>query len=405
MMISRTKSVFFILLSLLLCIGLWGWYLSGLEFHYPDAENLSKKAQYLERIGSQPLATTELFNLRRENPEWMLFTLSFSSYAFTNMAFLDSTFRQRAVQHITHAINKAMQDSIYAYYCRSHPFTSTVSSTSSSTTISTITLTIDSTASVLYLGHLNMMLGCYRLLSPDGKYNALHDALSQSLYHRYRAAPYHCLESYPQHIWIPDNTVALASLHLYGECTGQPQFDSLCKDWVNYAKRNFSDDATQTLCSTINPQDGSTMEEARGSMLGWAILFIYRFDKDYAQQLYTNYKEHFSNNLLYFRLFKERAGNYTIGEGDIDSGPLLLGYSIPATAWALGNAVVLHDLPTARSIERLILCGSSQQEDKGEICYETRVVNLNFSPLSEALLLFLETMTEWKSKSISSPNA
>ena len=58
-------------------------------YQYPDTAELHRKAHYLERIISTPEAeTSELAPLG--NAEWSLFSMSYSAYAFTNMAQLDS---------------------------------------------------------------------------------------------------------------------------------------------------------------------------------------------------------------------------------------------------------------------------------------------------------------------------
>ncbi len=348
------------------------------EYKYPERVNLEKKINYLERIITKPLDyKSELFHVQDQSGEWMLFTLSFSAYGLTNVALKDSTFRPRAIKIIAEAINKAMMKDVYKFYSdieedSLHPVTSN--------------------RSVIYLGHLNMMTGCYRLLTDDGRFNALNDSISESLYTCFNHSKTKCLESYSRSIWIPDNTVALASLKLYGVKNKKPEYETLCKSWVNFAKKNFMDKKTNLLCTSIDYDTGKITEEPRGSMIGWSIFFISYFDKNFARQLYENYTHYFSNDILMLKLFRERAGIYTTGEGDIDSGPLFLGYGIPATAWAFGNAVLFSDLKTAKKLERVINIGSNEIETVNEIRYDIRFTDVSMSPLNDALLLYLETV-------------
>ncbi|MBL7973565.1 MAG: hypothetical protein JNJ85_01545, partial [Candidatus Kapabacteria bacterium] len=146
-----------------------------------------------------PIQHSAINSLQVKSKEWVLFTLSYSCYALTNCAYLDSTFKQRAVQHIDKAIQQAMSSQVSRYFTNHNP----------------CLLSIDSNASVLYIGHLNLMIGCYRKLTRDTKYDKLNEVLSLSLYNRFCDSKFMCLESYPGHIWIPDNTVAIASLRLY----------------------------------------------------------------------------------------------------------------------------------------------------------------------------------------------
>lgn len=137
------------------------------------------------------------------------------------------------------------------------------------------------------------------------------------------------------------------------------------------------------------------MEGSRGSMLGWSIMFIYQFDSEFATNLYQNYKTHFSQDFLIFRLFKERYGNNETNNGDIDSGPVFLGYSIPANEFALGGSILSGDYKTARKLERLIDFGTSKIEKNNELKYNVRFINMNISPMAEALVLNSLTITKW----------
>ena len=345
-------------------------------YQYPATAELHRKAHYLERIISTPEAETpELLALG--NAEWSLFSLSYSVYAFTNMTQLDSSFRLEAAHYTQLAIQKMLTGSIAQAF--RNP---------------SAAIAADSVTSVLYLGHLNLMLGCHRLLDPASPYAALHDSLSASLHRRLAAAPNYCLESYPGGVWVPDNTVALASLQLHCDLTGSP-YRSFCQQWVAYARQHLTDSATGLLLSKPATRNQAA-EESRGSHLGWSIFFLYHFAPTYAAEQYRGYQQHFSTNFGVIRLYRERIGEYETSEGDIDSGPLILGYSIPANAFAFGNAVALRDWRNAQRLRRVISFGSREVETPQETHYGVRFVDLSVSPLAEALLLNAETMTPWR---------
>ncbi|GAA4047811.1 hypothetical protein GCM10022409_37680 [Hymenobacter glaciei] len=344
-------------------------------YHYPTRAELHQKAHYLERIVSTPEAETpELLALG--NAEWSLFSMSYSAYAFTNMAQLDSSFRPEAAHYTALAIHQMLTGTIVQAF-RNHE----------------AAIETDSVTSVLYLGHLNLMLGCHRLLDPASPYIALHDSLSASLHRRLASAPNHCLESYPGGVWVPDNTVALASLQLHSDLTGST-YRTFCRQWVAYARQHLTDPATGLLLSKPATRHQNA-EEPRGSHLGWSIFFLHRFAPAFAAEQYRGYQQHFSTNFGVIRLYNERIGSYETSEGDVDSGPLILGYSIPANAFAFGNAVALRDWRNAQRLRRVISFGSREVETPQEIRYSVRFVDLSVSPLAEALLLHAETMTPW----------
>jgi len=378
--IQRMKLRTKIFLGLLLLFIVW---LIAIQFHtysYPKPDEINKRLNYLEKVIKQPLnANGEIYQLGYESYEFMLFSYAYSTYALTNLAVKDPIYRKRAIPLIRECITKTFDRKIFSPYGIEYPIT-----------------TSDSIPdySVLYLGHLNLMLGCYRLLSDDGMFDKLNDKISESLFRRYSNTPFLSLESYPDAIWIPDNTVALASLKLHDTNTGSG-YGCICRKWVEYAKENYLDENTKVLYSTVAPKTGDPVEIPRGSMLGWSIMFIFQFDSDFAIELYNNYKEHFSCDLLIFRLFKERHNSFEISLGDIDSGPLFFGYSIPANEFAVGGAVISEDYKTARKLERLIGFGASTEEKNDELKYIIRFIDMNISPMAEALVLNSLTITKW----------
>ena len=374
---TKTK----IKLLLLAAFTVWIVVLSFQTYEYPDAKDINKRIKYLERTINQPLnKDAAIMRIGKESSlEFMLFSYAYSSYALTNIAIKDSTYTERAVNLIHESILKVLDKRLYSPY---H--------------IDTALVGLDSIPdySVLYLGHLNLMLGCYRLLSDDGSFNDLNNKISESLYRRYNATEFMCLESYPTAIWIPDNTVALASLKLHSVNAGN-DYDSVCERWVEYAKRHYTDEETGVLYSTVDAITGQPKEEPRGAMLGWSIMFIYHFDSEFAIKLYNNYKNNFSDNLFIFRLFNERYNDRGTNSGDIDSGPIIFGYSIPANEFALGNAVLAGDYTTAKRLERLISMGAKSIENEDEKRYKLRFIDMNISPMAEALVLYSLTMIRW----------
>jgi hypothetical protein len=345
-------------------------------YRYPAPAELRQKAHYLERIIRTPETQSVELNAMG-NAEWSLFSMSYAVYAFTNMAQLDSTFRPEAAHYTQLAIGKMLAGSIAQAF--RNPGAA---------------VEADSVTSVLYLGHLNLMLGCHRLLDPASPYQALHDSLSAMLHRRLATAPNHCLESYPGGVWVPDNTVALASLQLHSDLTGSP-YRAFCQQWVAYARQHLTDSASGLLLSKPATRHQEA-EEPRGSHIGWSILFLYRFAPAYAAEQYRRYQEQFSTNFGVIRLYHERADSYETGIGDVDSGPLILGYSIPANAFAFGNAVALRDWRNAQRLRRVISFGSREITTPQELHYGVRFVDLPVSPLAEALILHAETMTPWR---------
>ncbi|MVN76570.1 hypothetical protein GO988_09570 [Hymenobacter sp. HMF4947] len=362
-------------LLLLVVLGCaWASY-SRPTYTPPRPPHVRLRLAYLERImreGSGP--GTALGGLIQQNSEWGLFTLSFTTYALASLAEHDPSLRPEAAEYIGLAIQQVLGAPIRQSFAADRPTPVAPGDTLPS--------------SVLYLGHLNLMLGCHRQLVASSPYKALHDTLSARLYRRYEQATEGNLTSYPHLRWVPDNTVALASLALHSHLTGST-YAAAGRRWVALAKGRWLDPATGLLASQTDAQ-GRVREGPRGSMLGWSIWFLARFDSTFARQQYQRYQAAQSTNLGVLRLYRELPGDYTTGAGDVDSGPLLVGYGIPATAFACADAIALHDWRNAQRLRRVISLGSREIEENGELRYGVRLVDLDVSPLSEALLLWVD---------------
>ena len=377
----KIKKRYLLLLVIIIAISGTLIHLNAQTYSYPANKDIRFRFNYLNNVIQQPLnSNNEIMQLRVENYEFALFTYAYSTYAATNICMHDSSYKKDAIALIQEAIEKSLSEEI------AQPFG-----------VNYELLESDSLPqqAVLYLGHINLMLGCYRLLNNDSTFNKLNDKISEFLFKKYSNCPFLNLESYPNLIWVPDNTVALASLKLHDDNAGS-NYSIICDKWVHFAKNNLIDKKTGVLYSTLDPVTGKVLEEPRGSMLAWSIMFIYRFDEDFATELYQNYKKNFSTNYGIYRLFRERKNIYTTGMGDIDSGPLILGYSIPANEFALACAVQSGDAKTARKIERLIDHGTKEVIKENELKYEVRFIDLNISPMAEALVLYSLTVTSWR---------
>ena len=194
----------------LLCLALLALVWAGFSrpaYAPPSAQNVRQRLNYLARVvraGSGP--GTALGELTRQNPEWGLFTLSFSTYALANLAACDPKRRPEAAAYMELAIRQVLAGPVR------RPFAAAWWPPAAGGN--------SLPPSVLYLGHLNLMLGCHRQLVPGSAFAGLHDSLSASLARRYAQALAGNLESYPGRRWLPDNTVALASLALHDRLTG-----------------------------------------------------------------------------------------------------------------------------------------------------------------------------------------
>jgi hypothetical protein len=99
----KVALVFLVVLAALIVAFSWP------RYQLPPLEELRQKANYLERqIRTPPGQESELSTMADQNPEWALFSLSYSVFAFTNMAQLDGRFRAEAAECSQQAIRKML---------------------------------------------------------------------------------------------------------------------------------------------------------------------------------------------------------------------------------------------------------------------------------------------------------
>lgn len=355
-------------------------FMQGKKYKLPDQKEINRRVNYLRRItDTTTSAQYEVDKVSQINPEFKIFSYSFTCYAITNLVIKKVINKEIAIIIIDNCIKNTLRSEVSFLY---------------NFDINNPSIDSLEEISVLYAGHLNLMIGCYKLISNNDKYANINSEITNNLIHRYNKSRSHNLESYIGNIWLPDNAVGIASLKLFSN-NYNSSCDSVCHNWVKEVKNNYTNPETGLLYSTIDKETAKPLEETRGSMLGWSIMFIYQFEKDFAIELYKKYEEHFSSNFLIYQLFKERKGNYSTSDGDIDSGPLFLGYSIPANTFALSNAILSNDLVTARRIERMINTGAKRQIKDNEFKYKVRFIDLEVSPMAEAIILNSMSIERW----------
>jgi hypothetical protein len=326
-----------------------------------------KRANYLEEIINNPSRNLEIFSLNKYNPEWSLFTLSFSSYAFANIAESDTLYTQRATQNIDNAIQKALSPSVYNFSgFEGFPINECTGD------------------HAIYLGHLNLMLGSYKKTSNDPKYDGLHTEITEHLSTSIKESPFHNIESYPGFIWPADNSVAVASIELYDQLHETNY--SVSEEWTSWINNNFLDEKTGLMNSQMNPSTGESLDGPRGCSLAWTTIFSDIYDEDFAKNQYDKLKSHFSTSLFGLTAFRERPFGESQGRGDIDSGPIFLGYGTAATGIATGAANAVEDNATYQSLKLTSNLFSTEVKTDS-----TQHYNYN-TPLSDAMMLYFRTI-------------
>lgn len=374
------KKAFYLFLTLFVGFLL---YLQFSRYSQPEFSTLKSRVKFLKDKIHEPLQKGYgIYEVSDFNHEWIVFCYAFTTYAYTNIAIQNPEFKAETSEAIEVCIEKMLTDTTFYYY-----FGTPVEPP----------LPLDDEISAFYFGHLNLMLGAYRKLNPKNEHVQLHDSISSILAEEICKNPCNMVASYPNQTWVSDNSVVYASLALHSKLTGSSYME-IADAWIETLReKHLTEDGLFYTQIDVN-DNCKDIEEPRGSNIPYFVLFAKDFAPVFCEELFESYVEHHSDYYLLGRVFLERKGNHeTNWSGDIDSGPVVYGYSLPATGMGFGAAVALEEYQLANDMYRLFKLGTATKTDSlGGTYYSLRFrEDINYSPLTEAIMLYMETQCTW----------
>ncbi len=322
-----------IILSLLLVKVVWVvWSCWGNGTFEEERGDIIERKNYLvDKIVVDPL------QLLNEMPhgiglqfqgEWALYSCSMLTSALANIAELYPETREKAVSTIDSLIRIVKSPTLSLYdFLRwgEEPLES-----------------LDGDKShVSYLSHLAWMIGNYRRLSGDDKYDSLHDSLCATMNRRILHSPILNLPTYPDEpIYVPDMMVAIVALSDYNRLN-DGKYAMTVKRWLEKAKNEWCDVETGLLASFLD-ENGKPIGEVKGSYSALNCYYLTLLDDEYAGEQYDRLKKYFRQNFPVSGI-KEYHDRSCLFGNDIDAGPIILNLSPSGTAFAVGSATYMGD--------------------------------------------------------------
>ncbi len=200
-----------------------------------------------------------------------------------------------------------------------------------------------------YLGYLNILLGLYRLHAPENRYADLHDQITESLIARLEHSNIGLLLTYPDEVYPVDNCAVVGSIGLHARATGADH-TALISGWVANCRKRYLDPATGLLIQAIASHSRKPVDVERGSGTALGSFFINFADAQLSSDLTTAMHNHLFGTVIGFGGMREYMPNADYPIGDIDSGPILFGYGLSATGFALSGARTHGDYATFRRL-------------------------------------------------------
>jgi hypothetical protein len=335
---------------------------------------LSRRNYLIDRVHLRSAGTGDMPSILNSQfqGEWAVGTYSMLTAALTNIAFLFPETREESLRIVDNLIERVRTPEIRQFDTQrwgEDPLDSLSGNA----------------GHIGYLGHLNWMIGAHYFLGGDKRYSELYSAISSSLYRRLRSSPALCLETYPQEIYVPDNVVVFASIANFAKLHNG-KYGDLLTDWVTHARNNLRDSALKLLPFHLDP-NCKIIDGVRGSGAGWNSYYLPFIDQTFASEQFENIKNNLVQKFLITGIREYPKGIF--GIGDVDSGPVLLGFSPSGTGFAVGGAAHAKD---ASLLTKLLftseLVGSSVQWNDERYYLLAPLVG-------EAIMLGMKTARVW----------
>lgn len=152
------------------------------------------------------------------------------------------------------------------------------------------------------------------------------------------------LEAVPGLTWPVDSLFGLESLRIHDEVYGTSYFEPAYAKWKKTTAR-------EGLMPAMVTMEGKPRDVPRGCALSWSLAVLPKWDAAFSKTQWQLYKEQMSACRFGLCFFREYPVGKTRG-ADADSGPMIRGYGMAATAFALAAARANGDSEIAAALQR-----------------------------------------------------
>lgn len=199
-------------------------------------------------------------------------------------------------------------------------------------------------------------------------------------------SPY--LSSYQDMAWPGDTVYVVATLRLHDRLF-EPRYTGLVDGWVEEVQKRL-DEEVGLPAHRVDPYDGEAMQPARGVSSALVARMLAEIDPAFARQQYLQMRRHFVDQHLGIMVGLREHRKGINRPGDIDSGPLILGYTASGTVMAAAAARLFGD----RELGEPLFQGLQAAGFPIRLP-ETRRYALGLLPVGDAFLVWAQTTVPW----------
>jgi len=290
-----------------------------------DEQLQAQLASGVERLVTNPLARAHFKTGSAQfNGEWLFGTYLMAGFGFGQTALEHPQWRARHLPLMELCIERILTGDVRAFdreMWRNDPLDTLDRDTGH-----------DHAA---YLGYFNLLLSFHRQLDPNSKFAPLNDRITTALVRRVERSPTMLLQSYPAEVYPVDNAAVIASIG--------PQHRPLVEKWIARCRECYLDSKTGLLIQAVEPHSGAAADSPRGSGTALAAYFLSFADPRLSRDLYRAAQTHLADTVFGFGVVREYPRHCREAGGDIDSGPVILGYSVSATGFLIAGSRIHGD--------------------------------------------------------------
>lgn len=305
------------------------------SFDSEKIDILQRRNYLLAHINTSP---SELINAmpealgRQFQGEWAIYSLSMLTQALVNISYLYPETQEENALYIDSLITIALAPEIRYYdklrWYYEDPLESLEGNNSH----------------ISYISHLAWMIGNYKKMSSDHRYDELYHNICATMNRRILNSPNLNLPTYPREpIYVPDMMVAIVALANYARQNGG-LYQSTVDQWLTKAQTEWLDKQTELLPSYMDSEDCIFEYESPMSGLYVAVncYYLTLIDEPFARSQYQLMKQHFLQ-LKPVTGIKEYCDERCLLGFNMDAGIILLNLTPSGTAFALGPITFFED--------------------------------------------------------------
>lgn len=165
-----------------------------------------------------------------------------------------------------------------------------------------------------------LMMGARRLLKENPALVKPMQRRIEQIKRQMQSSPMLSAESYPNEVWMFDNTNALVALRMAEVLDGQDH-GALIEAWIQKAQHHFVDKTTGVLVSSIT-WEGQFLDGPEGSTIWLCATNLLLLDPKMGRTQYKRAKQELAGSLWGYAFAREWPKSWR-GHNDIDSGPIV----------------------------------------------------------------------------------